>query len=147
MTTLGRADNAGIPLEQEAGVMDETTAGWQPGYDVPPVHQPPGRTRTGGHGFDMAAFVNRVADEFEEANGVVVDRSARETLIAPALPHAADVARALAAGTITIEFLEGCIRSVLGRAWRIDLEGEGADINGAHVQASMDEECPYLFWC
>ena len=55
--------------------MDGTTAGWQEDYAAPPVHQPPSRGRTGGRGFDMQAFVNRVADQFQGEAGIPVDRS------------------------------------------------------------------------
>ena len=124
-----------------------TTAGWQEDQGVrPPVYSDP-RSRSTGGAFDMAAFVNRVIDEFEAEAGVRVDRSGREALIRPALPHARDVERALETGALTIEQLEEHLRTVLRNAH--DLAGERliGGLDAAAMQASMRRYCPYVFWC
>jgi hypothetical protein len=95
----------------------------------------------------MTAFVNRMADQYEEAHRIVVDRSARDTLTAPALPHTQTVAEALDRREITMQFLEECVLSILRRAHRIATARGLTQINGACAQESMDEECPYLGWC
>jgi hypothetical protein len=123
------------------------TTGSQEGYAVPPAITPPRSRRTGGASFDMTAFVNRVADQYQEEHRIVVDRSARATLIAPALPHAHTVAEALSRREISMQFLEECVLSLLRRAHRIATERGLTQINDACAQESMDEECPYLGWC
>ena len=115
----------------------------------PPV-APPGQARVPdlgeGH-FDMRAFVNRMADQFQDSARILVDPSAREALIGPALPHEEGVARQLARRALTIEFLEDCVLSVLERARRIAGTTGQSQINATCVEQSMEEECPYLFWC
>lgn len=123
------------------------TTGWQESYADPPVVTPPGSRRTGGASFDMTAFVNRVADQYQEEHHIVVDRSARVILITPALPHAHTVAEALSRREISMQFLEECVLSMLRRAHRIAAERGLTQIDGACAQESMDEECPYLGWC
>ena len=84
----------------EVPLMDSSTAGWH-------------------RGFDMRAFINRVADHFQDSADILVDPSGREALLQPALPHLENVARELATGGLTIDFLEKCVLSVLGKAPRI----------------------------
>lgn len=95
----------------------------------------------------MRELINRAANEFERRFGTTVDGAGRRELLTPALPHTDDVAKALAAGSITISFLEECVISILERADRILQARGGSSITGSDVVASMQEDCPYFFWC
>jgi hypothetical protein len=125
-----------------------TTAGWQEGYDVPPRAGGAYRGRTGGS-FDIVAFINRVADQYERDNGMRVERSARDTLIRSALPHVEQIVRELETGIITIEFLEESVLDVLRRAHDIRGRGivGGGRLDHSAVEDSMRQSCPYLFLC
>ena len=125
-----------------------TTAGWQEGHDVrPPVFSGP-RSRGGrGGAFDMTAFVNRVVDEWEEETGARVERSGRDALIGPALPHAEDVQSALESGGVSMDFLENCVREVLRNAHEITGDRMVGGLGAADIQLSMRRYCPYVFWC
>jgi hypothetical protein len=94
--------------------------------------------------FDMTGFVNGVADHYERTRGVRVDESAREALIEPALPHSRSVAEAIATGTVTQEFLQGCVFQVLDMAKSLI---QATLIDGASVREAMRRYCPYIFWC
>ena len=126
--------------------MDQSAVGWQERYADPPTLVPADRTPTGGS-FDMRAFVNRVADQFQETEHTVVDDSAREVLIQPALPHAESVAQALATGSLTMDFLESSLIQVLQEAQLIIGERRLPRIDEAAVLESMRRYCPYVFWC
>jgi hypothetical protein len=97
--------------------------------------------------FDLTQFVNRVADQFQTKRRIVVDASAREALIAPALPHVDRVAKSLETKEVTIEFLEACVMKTLERARRIASAGGFRFVNGPSVQQSLEGDNPYLFWC
>jgi hypothetical protein len=98
-------------------------------------------------GLDVAALVHRVADQFQQKRRMVVDPSARDALIAPALPHADNVAQALARKEITVQFLEECVTKLLERARRFASAAGVRHVNGPAVEQAMEKDCPYLFWC
>ena len=97
--------------------------------------------------FDIRVLVNDTADSFSKEFGVRVGGAAREELITRALPYRETVANELADGTITIEFLQDTLLAVLKNARRIMLDGDALEVGVEEVVASMEEECPYLFWC
>jgi hypothetical protein len=97
--------------------------------------------------FDMAAFVNRVVDEFQQEAGRSLEPSAREALIQPALPHARDVQRQLEDGTLTIDRLEAGLWQVLRGAHEMAGYRLVGGLNEVDVHESMRRYCPFVFWC
>ena len=96
---------------------------------------------------NLRELINQVADRFEEQSGMKVTALAREELIKPALPYRDQVLRELNTGEITIEFLESSIFSVLERARQIAIRIGQDHVGENTTQESMQEKCPYLFWC
>ena len=108
---------------------------------------------------DFHELVNRVANRFEETTKIGVEEKARLALITPAIPHKNNVEEALGKEEITIEFLENCILEVLNNAVELYVEEKSAsldstieptqlnEINESDIAASLEENCPYVFWC
>jgi hypothetical protein len=119
----------------------------------PPVHKPSeGKEKTNmaeQYQFmdkeGLRDLIDLVANRFEAETGIRVEPGARLALLDPALPHLEKVNVALAQGKITTPFLEDCIRKILQNGRRF-MRG-AASITASVVSESMDDDCPYLFWC
>jgi hypothetical protein len=96
---------------------------------------------------DFQLLINHVSLDFERRRGIRVDEGARMALIIPALAHREGVNEDLRAGTISMNFIEECVFSILDRARKF-AHARGINyISREAVQDSMDEDCPYLGWC
>lgn len=121
-----------------------TTAGWQEGHDIrPPVPQNPYAWTSEGGQFDMAAFVNRVVDQFQRETGASVEQSARDALIRPALPYAPEVE----SGRLSIARLEVALWQLLQSARELSGYRLIGGLNAAAMHESMRRNCPVVFWC
>lgn len=96
---------------------------------------------------DFASLVNSVADRFQVEHALPVTRDARRALVSPALPHKRSVDAALAKGSITMDFLESCVITVLFNAAEIAKIHKQPYIAETTVLESMKRYCPYVFWC
>jgi hypothetical protein len=93
------------------------------------------------------ALVNRVADEFQQSSGLIVNPDARNLLVSLAMPYTAHVQEELIAGSITREFLVESIFTLFRNAYEIAYAQDRNYIDVGIVQLSMARYCPYLFWC
>jgi hypothetical protein len=107
----------------------------------------------------LVDLINRVIKNFENSY-VKVSGHGRRQLIQPALPHSEDVEQALSKGSITVEFLEECVFSILRDALAIRVSRKRRRIRyqrigrtrrfiitGEDISAAMKRNCPYVFWC
>jgi hypothetical protein len=88
-------------------------------------------------------LIARASDQFTKDSGRIVPPEARSALLKPALPHAADVFREMLAGNISESELIGHVTSILRNA----IKYASPDIDRKAVEDSMEDDCPYLFWC
>jgi hypothetical protein len=88
-------------------------------------------------------LIARTSDRFTMDSGRIVSSEARSALLEPALPHVADVFREMLAGHVSESDLLGHVTSILRNAIKYASPG----IDRKAVEASMDDDCPYLFWC
>jgi hypothetical protein len=78
---------------------------------------------------------------------VRVTPEARGILIERAQPYKQRVEQELSEGSITGEFLQNSLATVLGNAFLIALEQNEDTIDERVIGKSMGRYCPYLFWC
>ena len=115
---------------------------------IPPI-TPTARDRTFDqpHPFDVRAFVNGMANQFESDQQITVTTEARVALIAPALPHGFEIADALGRGALTIQALEHGVLQVLKTARDIATKEGKKRLDAGSIQQSMRRDCPLVFWC
>jgi hypothetical protein len=96
---------------------------------------------------DFHNLVNRVANQFEELQGIIVNTEARELLVNETLPHQEAVYAELATGKITLDFLERSVMQQLNTARDVAIEWGRDRIEKDTTQESMKRKCSYAFWC
>jgi hypothetical protein len=110
---------------------------------------PPGGYGAGGPPRDptpedfMRRLIGRASDRFTKDWGITVLPDARSALLEPALPHAAGVLREIQLGRSSEPQLLGHVSTILRNA----IKHASLDIDRKAVEASMEDDCPYLFWC
>ena len=96
---------------------------------------------------DFRKLVEEVAGRFRVEARVPVATDAVENLIRPMLPHLDEVSQSLQEGKIDREYLESCVKSILGEALEVAKELGDDYVGLGHTVVSMQRSCPYLFWC
>jgi hypothetical protein len=95
----------------------------------------------------MKTLIKNVAIKYSSMARFKVSEEAIEALLMPTIPHLSDVTRELLNESISVDFLENGVLSILKNAEEFARQRRLNFIGSRDINLSMEKDCPYVFWC